>query len=331
MNKLRSLSAGIAHATLNSKAGRVEMRLWARWSSRLICAALLAGIVPSPAFSDGTPSTPPSNVAQPQLQRFLSAPLPPHTSAESSPSFYKPDSLYQYIDGGADVYLLYDFQVLLHQDFKNGSSELTADIYDMRNPEDAFGIYSAERSPSYKFATIGIEGYRSKGILNFVQDRYYVKLAGSGAGVDPLLDQFARTISQRIGGRRTLPTLLRSFPQDHRVQHSEQYIRKDPLGHPFLAPAYVATYAWGREQSKLLISVSSAPAAAKSRLDQLAAHFKQTGECAPAAELGTNGIRAKNSFEGRVIARTQGRYVILLLNPPQNGPEILKTVAQGLL
>jgi len=45
------------------------------------------------------------------------------------------------------VYLLYDFQVLLHQDFKAGAADITADVYDMGKPEDAFGIYSAERSP----------------------------------------------------------------------------------------------------------------------------------------------------------------------------------------
>jgi hypothetical protein len=36
-------------------------------------------------------------------------------------------------------------------------------------------------------------------------------------------------------------------------------------------------------------------------------------------ELGEGGVRGKNSFEGNIIARTQGRYVIVLLNPPQDG------------
>jgi hypothetical protein len=265
-----------------------------------------------------------------QLQRLISSPLPGHTAAQGSPSVYTPDTLYQYIDGGADVYLLYDFQSLLHQELKNGAAELTADIYELRTPEDAFGIYAAERSPSYKFATIGVEGYRSKGLLNFVQDRYYVKLTGSGANSDPALDQLATTFSQRIGGVRTLPSLLRKLPQQGLVPRSQQYIRKDPLGHAFLAPAYVAIYGTQKQQSKILISVAGDSAGAKVRMDQLAAHFKQTGESLPAPELGPNGIRAKNSFEGPCIARTQGRYVILIINPATNGPGILKTVAQNL-
>lgn len=308
------------------------MRPWARWSSGLLTTALAAGIpqAQNSAFSDGTPRTHAPAIAQEQLGSFLSEPLPGRVVPQDKPFLYKPDTLYQYIDGGADVYLLYEFRSLLHQNFKSGDAELTADIYDMGNPEDAFGIYAAERSPGYKFMAIGVEGYRSEGILNFLQDHYYVKLSGSGPNAGALLDQFARILSGRIGGSRTLPALLERLPQEHRVKHSEQYMRKDPLGHAFLAPAYVVTYAWGRQQSKLLVSVANDVAGARARLQQLAQHFRKSGECVAASELGEGGIRARNSFEGRVIARAQGRYLIILLEPPENGAEILKKTAQSL-
>lgn len=271
-----------------------------------------------------------ATITPPQLAKFLADPLPGRPKLQGNASFYKTDSLYQYIDGGADLYLLYDFQILLHQDFKSGAGEVTADIYDMGKPDDAFGIYSAERSPNYKYIPIGAEGYSSKGVLNFFQDRYYVKLAGSGAGADALLDQLAHTLSTRIGGSRTLPTVLSKLPALHRVRHSEQYIRKDPLGHAFLAPAYVVTYAATPKEGKLLISIANDAAGAKLRLDQLAKHFKQTGECTPAPELDEGGIRGKNSFEGTVIARTQGRYVLVLWNPAQDGAGLVKSAALSL-
>ena len=306
-----------------------RMRVWARWSSAVIGPVLLAGLVAAwnLALCAGASAAPPPAADRSQVARLLSEPLPGHATAQGSPAYYESESLYQYIDGGADVYLLYDFQTLLHQEFKSGAADLTADIYDMGTAEDAFGMYSSERSPGYNYVTVGAEGYRSKGTLNFLQDRYYVKLAGSGAGADALLDQFARILSTRIGGVRTLPAPLEKLPQEHRVKHSEQYIRKDPLGHAFLAPAYVVKYASAGKESKLVVSVASDPAAAKARAQQLAEHFKRTGECAVAAELGEGGLRAKNSFEGAVIARTQGRYLIVLLNPPANGAEILKTAA----
>lgn len=299
--------------------------------SVLVYAFLVAKILSPPDSAIRAAGAQGSDAVQIQLQSFVNDPLPAGVAREEAPSFYKPDNLYEYIDGGADIYLLYDFQRVLHQNFKTGNGELTVDIYDMGKPENAFGMYAAERSPRYKFVAIGVEGYRSEGTLNFLQDHYYVKLAASGAKASAALDPFARMLSKRIGGSAKAPLLLAKLPQEHRVAHSEQYVRKDPLGHAFLAPAYVVGYTWAAQrESKLVLSVANDSAGAKARLEQLASHFKQSGECVTAAELGENGIRAKNSFEGRVIARTQGRYLIALLNPPDNGAEILKKTAQGL-
>ena len=314
------------------KFRETRMRRWIRWSAPLICATLTLATVQaqsSPAHDGGSRTRTP-DASQKQFASLLREPLPGHAHAQALPLFYKPESLYQYIDGGADLYLLYGFNNLLHQDFKSGVAELTVDIYEMDRTEDAFGIYAAERSPGYKFVLIGAEGYRDKGVLNFLQDHYYVKISGSGADADALLEQFARLLSRRIGGTRTLPALLENLPREHQVPHSSQYARKDPLGHAFLAPAYIVAYAHGKQESKLMVSVANNAQEAKSRSVQLAKHFKQSGECISAPELGEDGIRARNNYEGRLIARTRGRYVIALLNPPENGAEIMKTVAQSL-
>lgn len=268
--------------------------------------------------------------AQGQIASFLRQPLPGKAAAEGAAMTYNPDTLYQYIDGGADLYLLYEFKALLHQDFKSGTSELTADIYEMTSPEDAFGIYASERSPTYKFMKIGAEGYRDQGILNFFVDRYYVKLSGSGANSEMLLGQLAQLLSNRIGGARTPPALLVKLPTEHRIPHSEQYVKKDPLGHAFLAPSFVVGYREGKQESKLVVSVARDAQGAKSRAEQLARHFKQSGESASAPELGDGGMRGKNSFEGQMIARTHGRYLIALFNPAEDGAEMLKATAQSL-
>ena len=308
------------------------MKLWKRWTTTLIGTALT--LATAQAQSSASPNsgsaTRLADASQKEFANLLREPLPGRAGAQAPPAFYNPDSLYQQIDGGADIYLLYDFRSLLHQDFKSGAAELTVDIYEMGKTENAFGIYAAERSPAYKFVSIGAEGYRDKGVLNFLQDHYYVKLSGSGPNVDGLLDQFAQLLSGRIGGTRTLPALLEKLPREHRVPHSEQYVRKDPLGHAFLAPAYVVAYAQAKHESKLVVSVANNAQEAKSRSEQLAKHFKESGECASAPELGEGGIRARNNYEGRLIARTAGRYVIVLLNPPENGAEILKAVARSI-
>ncbi len=308
------------------------MMFWARRTSWLICGLLAAGFFPpqSSAYGGGAPRTQASDIAQKQLLTFVGAPLPGNPTAQGAPSFYGPDNLYQYMDGGADVYLLYDFQVLLHQDLKSGQAELTVDIFDMGNSEDAFGMYAAERAPGYNFLDIGAEAYRNEGILNFLQDRYYIKLAGFGPGSDDLLEKIARVISERIGGAQSIPPLLEKIPQEHRVKHSEQFTRKDPLGHPFLSPAYVVSYKQGESESKLLISVAKDAAEAKSKLESLAKYFRESGKCEAAPDLGDGAILASNSFEGHVIAIAQGRYLIVVVNPAGDAAALLKKTAQEL-
>ncbi|MGB2676447.1 MAG: DUF6599 family protein [Candidatus Acidiferrum sp.] len=308
------------------------MKFWARRTSWLICGLLAAGFFPpqSSAPGDGAPRTQAPDTAQRHLLTFVGAPLPGNPTAQGAPSFYGPDNLYQYMDGGADVYLLYDFQVLLHEDFKSGQAELTVDIFDMGNSEDAFGMYAAERAPGYNFLDIGIEAYRNEGILNFLQDRYYVKLAGFGPGSDDLLEQLARVLSERIAGTRAFPPLLEKIPQAHRVKHSEQFTRKDPLGHGFLSPAYVVNYKQGELESKLLISVAKDPAEAKTRLESLTKYFRESGKCEAAPDLGDGAIQASNTFEGRVIAVAEGRYLIMVINPASDAAALLKKTAQDL-
>jgi hypothetical protein len=195
---------------------RSVLRLLTLWSAGLICATLALTSVQAQnsAYRHSGSSGRVQDTAQKQFASLLREPLPRHVRAQAPPSFYNPESLYQYIDGGADIYLLYNFKNLLHQDFSSDAAELTVDIYEMDRTEDAFGIYAAERSPGYQFVAIGAEGYRAAGVLNFLQDHYYAKLSGSGANADAMLDQFSRLLSERIGGTRTLPRCWKSFPEN---------------------------------------------------------------------------------------------------------------------
>ena len=107
---------------------------------------------------------------------------------------------------------------------------------------------------------------------------------------------YAAAISSRIGGSRELPALLRKLPEAGRTPHTEQYIRKDPMGHPFLAPVYQAVYASGKDEQKLLLSVGKDAADAVARMKQLAEHFAKTGKWQTAAGYGEGAMRGTNSL-----------------------------------
>lgn len=293
------------------------------------CFALLVLVVIAQASSfaaDKEGQTP----AYQKLSDLIPQPPPSGAVSQGPPTFYSPDNLYQYMDGGADIFVLYGVTTLLHEEFRAKEVDVTVDIFDMGSSDNAFGMYAAERAPNYRFIKIGAEGYRDEGILNFFQDRYYVKLAGFGSGADTILDAFAQSLSSKIGNNSSFPALLALLPSADRKPHSEQYMPKDPLGHPFLSPAYVIAYSSGNQESKLFVTVARDHADAQQRLDQLKQHFRKTGQCKDAPEIDQGAIRASNSFEGNVIAQVKGRYVVLVVNPSAGTERLVQDAAASL-
>jgi hypothetical protein len=280
------------------------------------------------AFASGRTTDRDSN--HQELLKIVADPLPDSGVAKNPASFYGPDNLYEYMDGGADIFVLYGVRQMIHLDLRVKATDISLDIFDMGSPDTAFGMYAAERSPDFHFIAIGAEGYQYEGMLNFLQGRYYVKLLGFGTGADAVLESFARALSARISSNPALPTLLSQLPTENRKPHSEQYMPVDPLGHPFLGPAYMAAYASGDQESKLFVTVGRDEADAQQRLKQLEQHFSKTGHCEPAPEISPDAIRAGNSFEGNVIAQTKGRFLLLLVNPAKGNEQLLRKAAAGL-
>jgi hypothetical protein len=221
-------------------------------------------------------------------------------------------------------------KTMLHLDAKVRTVDVTVDIFDMGSPNAAFGMYAAERSPDYDFIAVGAEGYRNKGILNFVQGRQYIKLAGFGDGVDAVLEAWAKALSARVGSDTALPAMLTRLPSNHRKPHSEQFIPNDPLGHTFLGPAYVASYEFNSHESKFFVTLAENENDAHERLKQLEAHFAKTGECVAAPDIEAGAIRGKNSFEGSFVAKVQGHLLLLVLNPTADSERILREAAESL-
>ena len=61
---------------------------------------------------------------------------------------FTPKTLYEYINGAADLYLACDFEELKVAEYGNEKkASVIVEAYRHRTPEDAFGIYSQERLP----------------------------------------------------------------------------------------------------------------------------------------------------------------------------------------
>jgi hypothetical protein len=219
--------------------------------------------------------------------------------------FYSSD-LYRYMDGGADIYIQYGLVAMAHGEYKRAGVDMTVDVFDMGGPLPAFGIYSAERSPEYHFVDIGAEGYSSESTLNFLQGRYYVRLAAFGDGAAAALDRFARAISRSIGGDRSLPAVLDILPREKRVARSEKYVVQAPAGHDFLAPALTASYRFDAQATTLVISLAADAREANQRVEQLQRYYQRSG--------------------GETIFFARGRLAVLCLHAPADAAAFLDKV-----
>lgn len=232
----------------------------------------------------------------------------------NEPKFYG-KNLWQYIDGADVAYHSYDFVALALQRYRSGTSETTVEIYDMGESINAFGIYAAERSPDLNFIKIGAQGYDQKAMLNFYQGRYYVKLSLYAPDErQKSLKEIAVKLSESIGDDYAMPAFYQSFPTENRIENTEQYLKKAPLGHPFLSPAYQVSYKKGDDLFQIVISRAENPQNAVERYLRLKEHFVQSGTV---TELGKETFRGENPYEGKMVCRHQASFVLILLNPPE--------------
>ena len=135
------------------------------------------------------------------------------------------ETIFQALNGGAEIYLDYGFQRLLMREYeKPRRPRLTLHLFEMKSAPDAFGIYTQEREgPS---AGIGETSDFSGGLLRFWRGRYFVTVLSPretaestkailtlGGAVDKALP--------RTGGR---PSMVTWLPPESQRPRSVRYL-----------------------------------------------------------------------------------------------------------
>ena len=127
---------------------------------------------------------------------------------------YDRKTIYDYLDGGAEVYLAFDFRNAFVRKYKNSSGEVIAlDIYDMGSPEEAFGIFSCDREDPE--AGIGQESEYGYGLLRFRQGRFFVSVtaAGDEKRAEKAILELGKAVAPLLGPAGPLPDLLKCLPE----------------------------------------------------------------------------------------------------------------------
>jgi hypothetical protein len=147
--------------------------------------------------------------------------------AEGDIQSYNRETIFDYIDGAGEVYLMYGFKDVAVKKLLNPDSvEITAELFDMGGPDDAFGIFSHAREGN----DIGIGGgseFRD-GYLCFWKDRYFVCVYTykTGEAVNDAVMGIGKTIAANIAGDVNPPELVNLLPGDGKRKSSEIYFHR---------------------------------------------------------------------------------------------------------
>ncbi len=170
-------------------------------------------------------------------------PEPEGWHPEGEVKVYGLDNLWEYIDGAAERFVMYGFQILRFREFSKKELMMTVEIYDMGSPLNAFGIYTTERTAEGKRLSIGTEAVLgpSHGLL--LKDRYYVKIIMlRGLLDDESGETLLKSIEPHLKGKSGLPSELNILPTRERIIGSEKYVTQAYLGLSELKNVLFADY-----------------------------------------------------------------------------------------
>ena len=249
----------------------------------------------------------------------------PGWSLKENPRFFNADNLWEFIDGAADGYISYGFQEVITADFeqKDTKKQAVIDIYQMKDPLNAYGIYAQERNPSYQFHKIGVEGYMSETILNFWSGQYYVKITVFETGEALMQDvhSLASNIAQKIAYTGGEPVQLSYFPQQNLKPHSIQYIPKDVLGQSYFTNGFEAQYNAENKDYKMSVIICDTENAAKEGMTKYKQFLVQYNPKAAPKDIskpGSGGFTASDSFYGRITAVYNKNVIVVVLGAPSD-------------
>lgn len=234
--------------------------------------------------------------------------FPGHSGWELSTDFpvYSPDNLWDYINGAADGYLTYGFRNLYMAEYTKGKNRIKVEVYIHKDEKNAFGIYTAERSPDYNFLDIGVQGYQSGGALNYFTGNKYIKMHTDSDknSIHKAMKDIAQKLAENQEGSPDFPDILNYFPQKAKMPHRERFIARNFLGHEFFNEVFTADYKVNNEKFTLFITEKSSPEECKMLIRN---YMDFTGQEISPVEQGLFLI--KDRYNGDIPLIWDGKYI----------------------
>ena len=147
---------------------------------------------------------------------------------DGSPQEYKGEDLFLYIDGGAEIYHEYGFRQVVVQDYLNkGGKSISLEVFEMLNPESAYGMYTFKTSAQGDVLAIGDEALLEGYYMNFWKGNFLVTLTGFDEDEETVkgLLRIARAVDAKLETRGKKPHLISTLPERGLLALSIKYFK----------------------------------------------------------------------------------------------------------
>ncbi len=213
------------------------------------------------------------------------------------------DSLWEYINGGAELYHAYDFVRVSTADYKSNGAEIVADIYQFAGPDFAYGLYSMVRPDVPKRIELGVDGFYSPTNLVFVKQDLMVTLTAYQATeeVADAMKQIGQYLDSQISGNVAKPERFSRFPATDAIACSDKIYAESFLGQAVLTDVYSQTYNLDGDTLTLFLTDDQAGSKFLGWKDQLGERITSTE---PPGDIPFDDglvVRYNDSYYGEIV------------------------------
>lgn len=215
---------------------------------------------------------------------------------------YLADNLFDYINGNAEGYLIYQFKQMRGVSCEGGGVSLVVDVSEMADPDSAYGIFASNRDAGKPTENIGMIGQvlPQKAIL--AKDKYYAEVSASPSrDHTELLRKWAAALAAAIPGRTSLPEALGWFPTAGLQAGSIRMVPESVLGLRLFKRGWVAQY----QGAKVFLVLEATPESAAGVMGKVKARIGQTEP----AKLAEDAFQATDRYLGRMLVFRKGRFL----------------------
>ena len=197
-------------------------------------------------------------------------------SAATDDRIYNSETIFGYINGGAEVYRAYNMRRCLSKRYTSPDGPaIVLDIFDMGSSGDAYGVFTHD--PEGEVVELGQDGRLRPGWLNFWKDRFFVSIYTEveTASAIQAVRALGEMVDSLIPTRGNRPAILKLLPAEGLKSDSVRYLHHPTIlnYHYYISDtnllhlspqtdAVVASYQRQAEQALILMVIYPEPDAA---------------------------------------------------------------------